>query len=392
MPEESFQRSGPVYQEGPKIMSRGLSQVLFNYMPEKTFDYDRGLCIGKVAEILLEDIEDLDTERVFREIKDYVSAWADRVDRLPLSKRHVFVFGKPEKILFNIFPLTYQCLDCRRIRHYGSEERFRKAPTADRCLYCKGGGKLKQIYHVLVHECGFMSGAVPRHCDKCKDEAEIILDDRGSQKAMDFRWKCVRCGSVLGPLQRPCTDCNQRHESDIDEDPKNSRGGEGRMRVIPHRANSAYYPHHLTILNIGNEETAQIESHPRRNEVLMRAYLSGTYNIEEVIAKFDAKSNDAGSDPLEQELESIMKDSKPEERAKLAETLRIVREAKRVRKEKIDTQIGNPENAAAASGVWRELFEYMKVRADMDARGLDIVRAELLQRGKEKDIVDDSKR
>lgn len=337
-------------------MSRGLSQVMFNYLPERTFDYDRGACIGKVFELRLQEVKGIDVQRLIASIRRYVERWGDRVDDLDLSKPHLLLFARPARVLFNLFPLTFQCARCGRIKTFGDEQAFVKSRGVGACVACGSGIRFEQIYHILVHECGHIAGLFPRKCPKCHRIEHIALDLRGSQRARDFRWLCKACGEDAGPVQRPCKECAA---SDGEPDPQG--GGASRMmRVIPHRANQAFYAHHITVLNLPTEVTAVLQAHPLRDKILATAVVQERYEgLESLIRAANADSApDMGS--AQEELDDLLRLAGDDERAELARQLARFKEL-RMEKARREAEVVASSTASITEGGWLEALEYLNV-------------------------------
>lgn len=336
-------------------MSRGLSQVMFNYLPERTFDYDRGACIGKVFELRLQEVKGIDVQRLIASIRRYVERWGDRVDDLDLTKPHLLLFARPTRVLFNLFPLSFQCGRCGRIKTFEREEAFVKAGGVGSCAACGSGVRFEQIYHVLVHECGQISGLFPRRCPKCHRIEHIALDLRGSQRARDFRWLCRACGEDVGPVQRPCKRCAGSEAG---------AGGDGEkrshmMRVIPHRANQAFYAHHVTVLNLPTELTAVLYGHPQRDKILATAVVEERYDdLESLIRVAGGGGVDRAAD--ESDLDDLLGLAGEDERAELSKHLARFRQ---LRKEKADREAEAVASSTASitEGGWLEALEYLNI-------------------------------
>lgn len=230
--------------EKPKYdMTRGMSQVLYNYLPGKTFDLKGGINIGIVERIKGESAKNLkDTGKLFKQIKKYTAGWDkdhligfDNFD----SKRDSYIFEKPKYVSYNIFPLTFKCTKCKRVYDYKDLREVEKKNPKLICLYgeeCKGT-KLKQVYQVAIHQCGKIQGLHPIRPEKCECDdwqQNIILDDKRSQKIADFRWVCKKCHNEA-EVKYMCWDC--------EENDKN-------MTIIPHRASKSYYIHSIKCVDV----------------------------------------------------------------------------------------------------------------------------------------------
>jgi len=224
-------------------MARGLSQVLFNYMPGRTFDMAGGANIAIVERINGRQVKDLqETNKLFKEINKYIKKW-DEEYRIGFSRDlATYVFEKPEAVKYDIFPLTYRCSECKRVYHYQDYKTLQKNNNDLVCLYgetCKGKKKLKQVYQVAVHECGAITGLYPLKPDgcNCKDwKNNICLDDRKSQKVADFRWVCKKCKKER-EVKYFCNKCELKNKE---------------MSISPHRSSKNYYTHSIRCVDVAS--------------------------------------------------------------------------------------------------------------------------------------------
>ena len=343
--------------KGLPPMTRGLGQVLFNYLPEATLDYERGSCICKVAEVRIstESAQGIDRMRILDDIRDYVARWDDHSDlKMEHTRRPgLFAFGEPENILFNIYPLVFECRKCRAAFSFQSEVDFLKNQRNYKCRWC--GGRLGQLYHVLVHQCGDMKQLwVPRcenpiHTDK---ETPVKLDFRGSQKAMDFRWKCMACGVAINrPIYRRCEYCSGKTEGRAGSD-RNSR-----MRPIPHRANAAYYTHHITKVNISRDDVQQLQEHPDKEHILVQAYLDGFYKTEDLLRGIIKVEEPISiSDQMRRKAQTMPDGPQKKKMQSMADAMAAM---------EVDELESDPENEVRyglTAETLEELFDYVKMR------------------------------
>ena len=109
-------------------MSRGLGQVLFNYLPESTLDYDKGSCICKVAEVRIdtEKVKDINKRMILADIRNYIERWGEKSELKAAQTFEIyrFAFGEPKEVLFNIYPLVFECRKCRAAFSYKDEKTF----------------------------------------------------------------------------------------------------------------------------------------------------------------------------------------------------------------------------------------------------------------------------
>lgn len=336
-------------------MSRGLSQVMFNYLPERTFDYDRGACIAKVFELMVSPAKGIDIDRLCAAIEAYLRPWDGRVVDFDVRKPHLMLFGRPTRVLFNLFPLTFQCGRCDCVKSFEREEAFVKARGVGKCPHCGAADRFEQIYHVLVHECGHMAGVFPRNCPSCKSRDRVALDLRGSQQAKDFRWFCLRCKVPVGPLQRPCPNCKPGGPSADGADVDGEASRPSNMRVIPHRANNAYYPHSITVLNLPTEQTAALRDHPQRDQILATAVIRETYDIDGIMESMQVDSDASATDV--DGLLTGLSDSEQAEIRRSLERLAALRSQKK--QQTVDAIVASA--AKLGESGWLEVLEYLNV-------------------------------
>ena len=360
--------------KGITPMTRGLGQVLFNYLPEATLDYERGSCICKVAEVRInqEDAERIDQNRILEEIRNYVSKWRENSD-LKIEhtwKPSLFAFGEPENILFNIYPLVFECRNCRAAFSYRNEAAFLKDKNNYKCRWCEG--RLGQIYHVLVHQCGEMKQLWVPQCDNPVHKGKptrVMLDFRGSQKAMDFRWRCIDCGSAINrPIYRRCERCSQAEERE---------GGEGigdktLMRPIPHRANAAYYAHHITKVNVSREDVQPLQEHPEKERILVQAYLEGFYETEDLLRGIVGKQTPLVLSEQTRRKAQQMPDGPEKERwLDMAKAMAAMEKAESSSGAEQQNHYGLSDEALG------ELFDYVKLRGSCRIKDLEMLKREM---------------
>src|SRR3990170_4834227 len=148
-----------------RFMTRGLWQVLFNYLPDATFDYDRGSCICKVTELNLSPQVGIDRVQILQDIREYVKPWGDMTTLRPedLKKPDLFTFGEPETVKFNVYPLTFKCVKCLSAFSYSNEQQFLSNPANRTCAWCGGpvisGGFAGTATPTLASSTGFATSA-----------------------------------------------------------------------------------------------------------------------------------------------------------------------------------------------------------------------------------------
>lgn len=240
-------------------MERGKQQVLFSYLPESTFDYEGGGLICKVTSLEGKQVVLRDDSTLREEIRNYVlgtkqhSRWDEsRVRGFPDPVAHPadFEFVDPMSVRFDVFPCVWQCGACRRVFAYRDIREASDRNPSLTCRYCRAT-RLRQVYHVFVHECGTIEPAGPPHPCPRHPRSPLVLDDRRSQQTREFRWVCPECRTVISRFVRRCPRCS---------------GGDDKagMSPLPHRAGPVYYPHYVRVVNLTSARADRSEERGRR--------------------------------------------------------------------------------------------------------------------------------
>jgi hypothetical protein len=212
-------------------MKRGLSQVLFQFMPGKTFDNPENDTIERVKGIKSKDITDeVNAEYLINSVRAKVDNWdGPEVGFLP-AEMEFWTIQKPKNVITEVFPLTFRCRNCGHVVDH-TYDRSDLASDSVVCSCC-GSGRLWQIHHVMV--CDECSEIDPIPVPRCRNDhagSKIILDDN-AERYKNFRWKCGICNTeITQGLYRSC-DCDNS------------------MRPTVHRASMAYRIHSFTDVHI----------------------------------------------------------------------------------------------------------------------------------------------
>ncbi|KTB47807.1 hypothetical protein DEALK_06520 [Dehalogenimonas alkenigignens] len=225
-------------------MQRGKQQIMFNYLPGKTFDFERVATIAKVANIRGVQRTDLNAVVLLRNVADEARAW--RQDFRPLLRDDVlrdtsrFVLLDPQSVQSEIFPKVLWCQNrvCGRVFDFTGKDSLPKL-----CPTCKRG-ELMQLRWVKIHRCGAVQALRPPPCTQCHSSNNMALDTRGSERISSFRWICRQCGSAVPVFGGWCPECQWP-----DTDPNLKR-----MDVLVHRAGPTFYAHTVVLLNIPHRQ------------------------------------------------------------------------------------------------------------------------------------------
>lgn len=220
-------------------MTRGKQQVLFNYLPGRTFDFEHIGAIARVKEIRGAPRNDLNSELLLRRIAESARAWDEayrpglRDDVLNDPSR--FVFIDPAEVQAEIFPKVLWCQNrsCGRVTDFS-----RKDTMPVSCTACNTG-ILVQLRFVKIHRCGALEPLLPPRCPQCGSANHLLLDTRGSERISEFLWKCGKCKSKVTMFAGKCRECQWPG------DPKLRN-----MDIEVHRAGRTFYAHTAVLLNV----------------------------------------------------------------------------------------------------------------------------------------------
>ncbi len=219
-------------------MTRGKQQVLFNYLPNRTFDFERVAAIARVVGIRGDPRTDLNAPVLLRRIAEEVGAWQE--DFRPALRDDVFrhsdrfVLLDPRSVQSELFPKVLWCQNrgCGRVFDFRHREFL-----PNQCPACHQG-RLVQLRFVKIHRCGALQPLLPPNCQQCHANTQMALDTRGSERISSFQWICRRCNRGVGLFGGHCRECQWPDQT--------LRG----MDIEVHRAGRTFYAHTTVLLNI----------------------------------------------------------------------------------------------------------------------------------------------
>jgi hypothetical protein len=232
-----------------RSMSRGKQQVLFNYLPGRTIDFERAV-IAKIETIRGTAVSNLNPAMVLLRVAEEARAW--NADFRPVLRDDVlrdasrFVLVDAEDVRARLYPEVFWCQN--RSCGIVQDRTGRGAPQATRCPVC-GNGRLAQLRFVKVHRCGALSPLTPPSCRRCGNAQRMALDTRGSERISNFRWVCRRCNVAQSFFGGRCPECQWKG------DPKLRN-----MDTEVHRAGRTYYAHTVVLLNTPGRELSSFLS------------------------------------------------------------------------------------------------------------------------------------
>lgn len=226
-------------------MNRGKYQVLFNYLPGRTFDFERVATIARVVNIRGFQCTDLNTEILLRKVAEDASAWS--LEYRPLLRDNVlqnaarFVLLDPQTVQAEMFPKVFWCQNrsCGRVFDYS----YNDSLPPKKCPTCRQG-ELVQLRFVRIHRCGALQPLRPPACQQCHTANQMALDLRGSERISNFRWICRQCNTATSVFGGWCSEC-QWPNGDLKL---------RRMNIEVHRSGRTFYAHTVVLLNIPHRQ------------------------------------------------------------------------------------------------------------------------------------------
>jgi hypothetical protein len=222
-----------------RAMHRGKQQVLLNYLPGRTFDFEKIATIARVERIRGVPRVDLNTRLILRAIEEQVRAWSEEhrpvFRNLDGAAADRFVLVEPRVVESAMFPLVFWCQNPR----CGVVVEPRDGvPRSETCASC-GAGRLVQLRFIRVHRCGAVEPLGSQYCKQCDSRDRMALDTRGSERQSEFQWVCRKCRATSSVFGGRCQSCSWPGS---DQSLKN-------MSIEVHRAGRTYYPHSTVLLN-----------------------------------------------------------------------------------------------------------------------------------------------
>ena len=230
----------------PRKMNRGKQQVLLNYLPERTFDFEKIGTIAQVRRVRGFPRGDLNLPLVLRSVQEQLNAW--QPDYRPVLQNITaaadrFVLLEPRSVDASMFPLVFWCQSpqCGHV-----VVRRDDPPRNADCPRCHSPRSLRQMRFVKVHRCGAIEPLTPPQCDRCRHSRDMALSTRGSETFAGFQWICRSCNSRTEVFAGWCRQCTWP-AADRDK---------ARMSIMVHRAAATYFAHQVVLLNQPGAEMA----------------------------------------------------------------------------------------------------------------------------------------
>lgn len=290
-------------------MKRGKSQVLFNYLPNNTFDYTGENGIHKVVRVETVPHTDSNQSYIIQQVKNRVNAWKTgsgygAVGYPDYEEDYQLV--RPREVKTTLFPLLFRCTTCERIHTYDDTDELDRYNRNLECKRSDCQGTIQQHQFVFLHECGAIETPRPYKCDQCGSWDDWKLENYGSQRFRNANWLCVNCGNTKGFNAR--CDCDLQSNSS--------------MTPYVHRASSAYQPQHISVIDIGSD----IDTDPNRlsfSKAIVARYLGLTdeeisdiqleeqntseerENVEWQLERYREMYDDSGAEEILEQIEEL---------------------------------------------------------------------------------------
>ncbi len=271
--------------ERVRPMQRGVSQLLFNYLPYRTVDWEDGLAIVQLGNIHFSTIwEEERKSTLLKEIKEHFDRWVLRGGRVdstfpsdPAGEYDRFAIGSPTSIDAAVMQAALICQHCGQLIF----EKKHQHETLLRCPHCNGS-RIHQIPFVFVHGCGELvpiqewvpaikksdqAGGLPEptkhpiRCAQCQSGANLHIPGR-SDRVKDMKVVCRKCNTVaLDRFAASCLRCLKRFGRE--GPPTNQKGGTIAsalaMRLARYSASDTYYPQTLSILRLDKPQLTSVD-------------------------------------------------------------------------------------------------------------------------------------
>jgi hypothetical protein len=271
-------------------MQRGASQLLFNYLPGRTVDWEDGLAIVQLGSPRLSAVwEDERATALFNEIGQLLDYWREAGGTLdpqfpdPRREHGRFAVGSPVAIEAMVLETALVCQRCSRL-YFPKRSQLTSTSVGVEPTTCPSCGRrsLRQYGFVFVHGCGEMipitewipamrpldNGSFeptrhPIRCAQCGTRGQPALPAR-SERVKDMKIICLNCNAVIvDRLTARCGRCLQqinsrRHHTGerefatIQTEPAHQQGDtivtRVAMRVSRYNASDTYYPQTVSML------------------------------------------------------------------------------------------------------------------------------------------------
>lgn len=267
-------------------MQRSVSQLLYAYLPGRTVDWENGLAIVQLGNVLFSSAwEPAQAQLVLKEITAYVTRWRLAGGLVhpsfPDPEKHAdrFTIGEPVRIGATFVETALHCLTCNRLVFLRKRDLLAAQKKGHSPFRCPGCGKttLRQFPQIFVHGCGefiplqqwmptlkkegesLRKTSFSLLCPRCASQSVVEIPSR-SERARDLNVRCQTCRTITVERLNPrCHVCfsnppplpaERGPEGAADREQEGTIVTRVLMRLTSYRASEAYYPHTLTLLRL----------------------------------------------------------------------------------------------------------------------------------------------
>jgi len=261
-------------------MQRSTTQVLYNYLPDSVFSHKDGF-YARVHHIGGGRVSEINRMVLLGELAEEISRW--RPDQVgipnPLTNPDEYVILKPEEVVWDVYPLTFECTysTCGRIRRWWRQDTLINDTNATGQLRCQSpscGSTMRQLRYLTAHNCGVMEPLHTQSCPTCTNASNMYLEDLGSFRSSS--WRCHACGYAVSTRFTPCN-CGQYTRG----------GGPPYRQGYTARDQRLWYPQSLTILNIADQRYDNLQRHNDRGIVALTSWLGDQQNLALSLTELD---------------------------------------------------------------------------------------------------------
>jgi len=261
-------------------MQRSTTQVLYNYLPDSVFSHEDGF-YARVHHIGGGRVSEINRMVLLGELAEEISRW--RPDQVgipnPLTNPDEYVILKPEEVVWDVYPLTFECTNstCGRIRRWWRQDTLINDTNATGQLRCQSpscGSTMRQLRYLTAHNCGVMEPLHTQSCPTCTNASNMYLEDLGSFRSSS--WRCHACGYAVSTRFTPCN-CGQYTRG----------GGPPYRQGYTARDQRLWYPQSLTILNIADQRYDNLQRHNDRGIVALTSWLGDQQNLALSLTELD---------------------------------------------------------------------------------------------------------
>jgi hypothetical protein len=262
-------------------MQRSATQVLYHHLPGAVFTHEEGF-IAKTHHVIGERASEINRSVILDELAAEIDRWTP--DQVGIPNPRIspdeYIILEPKEISWDVYPLTFECTTCGRIRRWFDAKKVTEDTSAVEkieCVVC--GSKMRQLRYLTAHNCGKLEPLYTPSCPNCGRIEDMRLEDLGSFRSSS--WRCRTCGAARSTRFTPC-DCGQYLPG---------TAGPAYQRGFTARDQRLWYPQCLTILNISGQIYDNLQRHPHRGIAALASWLGDETDLAKSLSELDRPGN-----------------------------------------------------------------------------------------------------